>query len=132
MIEFLKDIEKNDGICSGDPMYSLDEIKSVYQEVVEIANDNWLALHPSHPFGDNDKDLKNCSLSFALFRFSCSDADGKNIRVTTIFRGDGPTSSLRELRHIWWGPDGDGYVFYLPLKTTIAALTYLMEYFDDK
>jgi len=118
MIGSLKDVFRDDDIACGDPLYLLDEIKAIYPEVIKI-DQCYIALNEKEHW-----------LDFALFQFSMSDGDGTNERVSLIFHGSGTTGSLREARHIYWGPNSEGYTFYLPGKTVIKALTYLQKYFD--
>jgi hypothetical protein len=57
--------------------------------------------------------------------------DDSGIILSLLFNGNGIGGNLREMRHTYWGPDGDGYTFYLPLAGTIALLEALKVYFDD-
>ncbi len=69
------------------------------------------------------------SVAFAAFEWVAEDDDGGY--ASLMFRGDGTGGNLRELRHTYWGPERDGYVFYMHLAKTIAALGVLKTYFDD-
>lgn len=55
---------------------------------------------------------------------------GGDTHVTALFGGNGPSGNLRELRHTYWGRDGDGYCFYLDVDNAVAALSALKEHFD--
>ncbi len=67
-------------------------------------------------------------IDFAGFEWVGEDDLGPEVRV--LFRGGGTGGSLRELRHTYWNPVNDGYVFYLPIDKTIALLGALREFFD--
>jgi hypothetical protein len=126
----LVDVLKDPDICCGDPLYSLDEIKAKAVKVIDFG-DSYLALDTALSFDDNDEqNLYDCSLDFCFFNKVSSNIDGSNVRVTVIFCGNGPTGTLRELRHIYWGAKQSGYTFYLPLDDTIKALNELKAYFD--
>lgn len=70
------------------------------------------------------------SVSFAAFAWHTEDDNC--VFGTLLFRGEGTGSALREMRHITWGQDDKhpGYLFYMPLNKTIAALELLKKYFD--
>lgn len=121
-IEKLKDVAKDDGISCGDPMYSLAEIKKAAREVHEMEG-CWLALDFE---GEDD-----FHVSFALFQFGYQHGNDPDTRVGLVFHGVGCWGSLREMRHIWWGPDSEGYTFYLPGPAVIKALQHLQKYFDQ-
>jgi hypothetical protein len=103
-----------------DVVYSAEEVREFAQELHDLGSGNWLAIS-----SDKDKFIYN----FAMFSFYSRDVDGAEEYWSRIFEGTGPSSSLREFRHTWWG-EGDGYVFYLPIDATIKALTILKKYFD--
>ncbi len=109
-----------DHIC-----YSLDEVKKKYREIIDIDSNHWLVFGSAY----GEPLLENCSVQFALFEFYMSNCDGSDTKVSVIFHGSGPSSSLRECRHIWWG-EKDGYTFYLPGEAVIKALKHLEKYFD--
>lgn len=100
----------------------LDYLKASYS-VREICEDGWLVLYREEDHQD--------WLHFAVMQFYHSDSDGSNIRLSCIFYGDGPTS-LRELRHTYWGNEGDGsgYIFYPNKKIICSAFEALTEFFD--
>lgn len=127
MISLLKDIQKDEGIHCGDPLYSLDEIKRVADEVREVTEDNVLALK-----FEKDNDGRLYGLTYALFSYAMR-IDIK-VRVALVFHGNGTTAPLYEMRHTWWGSsedqDSKGYTFYLPGKAVIKALEHLQNYFD--
>lgn len=126
MNTFLQQLKTDSNEC-GDTLYFLDEIKEKATKIVEINNNNWLVLY-TNKYYDDSKSLKDCWLQFALLQFSQSELNGDNTLVSCVFSGEGPTSSLREFRHTYWGKDG--YNFYLPIDATIKALTYLKEFYD--
>lgn len=126
--EKLTDIFQDNELCSGDALYSFDELKNVCDEVIELSDNAWLFLKKT-AFDPLDQDSKdNFNLSFLCCRCAFEDGEGKRVQV--IFQGDGPVASLREPRHIYWGPDGNGYTFYLPADAVIKALEHLKKYFD--
>lgn len=111
-------------------LYSLDEIKKTADEIIEVDSNHWLAFKNELSFHDEKpNDLQNCSLAFALFEVAQCEGDDINTLVNIVFCGDGPTGSLREPRHMWWG-DEEGYTFYLPAKAVIKTLQILEKYFD--
>ena len=134
-IDKLKDFTISPEECCGDPLYLLDEIKSISDKFIELDSNHWLAFKVSMPYNDlNPIDIKECWLDFAMFSFAQSNLDDRELRVNKIFQGSGPTSSLKELRHMNWGSRKDcegGYLFYLPIDATIKALTILKEYFEE-
>ncbi len=113
---FLVNVSTND---NEDKLYSLDELREI-TEVTDITQNCWLCVHKSD----------NLIVNFLLVQFAESEIDGVNTKVSVIFEGSGPSESLREARHIYWGPDGKGYTFYLPADAVIEALNKLKEYFD--
>ena len=115
----------DDSFSCGDPTYSLDELKAHAKELIEVTPGHWLALWTKD--GETPADGW---LEFALFSFAMSDIGGKNTQVCLVFEGSGPTGSLRECRHIHWGPDKEGYTFYLPGTAVIKSLEHLQKYFD--
>ncbi len=127
-IEHLKVIEVNH---LEEPSYSLDEITKISNELIKLDGSCWLALKVTTSFDDDKAEtLENCWMQFGLFRFVSAESDNSNTLVDVIFHGEGPTGSLRECRHIWWGQCGDGYTFYLPGQAVISALKELGKYYD--
>lgn len=114
--EHIEAVEKD---LNGDKLYLLDKLKEI-SEVTTVTNNCWLCIQ-------KPDDL---TIWFLLVQFVMSDIDGSNTKVSIIFEGSGPSGNLREPRHIWWGPDGNGYTFYLPAGAVIKALGRLKEYFD--
>lgn len=102
-----------------DSTYSLGKIKAQF-DVRELTRDGWLALH---------WDEERIWLKFAVLEFHTSDVNNENILVSCLFHGEGPTGSLRECRHTWWGEDG--YLFYPDGAIISAALKALSEHFDQ-
>ncbi len=69
-------------------------------------------------------------VDFAMFRFEVQEVDSDEM-YELVFDGAGIADALKEMRHTWFGSPGDeGYVYYLPLDSTIKALTILKEYFE--
>lgn len=54
------------------------------------------------------------------------------VRYMLVMHGDGPSASLREPRHTYFGGDADaaGYVFYVQPKVIDWAFDCLREWFD--
>ncbi len=69
-------------------------------------------------------------LKFAVLEFFSSAPDRSDEQVTCLFHGEGPSGSLRECRHTWWGENGDGYCFYPNGPLITAALKELSTFFD--
>ena len=113
----LKDVFSDPGIACGGKLYSLDELKTV-AAVEGVGRDCWLATRERDGW-----------LDFLLGQFSMSNTDGSETRFHVVFQGNG-SIDMREPRHIWWGPDGNGYTFYLPGKEVRLALELLDKYFD--
>lgn len=104
-----------------DCVYRLNELKAMPGvEVTEPAPEVYLAVH---------KDASGIIISFAAFEWSTEGDDG--VEMHLLFTGEGTGGNLREMRHVWWGRDGDGYLFYMPIDKTIAVLTELKKHFDD-
>lgn len=109
-----------------DTLFRLDEIKALPGvTVTEPLEEAYLAVVPPPDGG--------VTVHFAFFEWVTED-DGEDpavVYVKPVFVGEGTGGSLREMRHIWWGPDDSGYLFYMPLKKTMAALWALQAHFDD-
>jgi len=115
-----------------DKGYLLTEIKNRADKIYNLDDNNILCLRVELPFDDDKKDLKDASIQWGMFTFGQEEIGKPETAVwCKIFEGSGPTGSLKEFRHNWFGQDEDGYVFYLPIKATIKALEILNEYFDD-
>ena len=112
----LKDVIEEQG---RDKSYSMDELRRVC-EVTDVEGGCFLCVC-------RPDDLL---VSFLLCEFESSKVDGTETRCTIVFEGEAPSGNLREMRHIYWGPDGCGYTFYLPTKSVVLALTKLNEFFD--
>lgn len=103
-------------------VYRLDDLKSNFEVRKLCRDDGWLVL------SRNDEDEYGCWLKFAVLGFAESEGNGKNTKVSCVFYGEGPTGSLRECRHTYWGKDG--YIFYPNGPIICAAFTALAEFFD--
>lgn len=97
-------------------VYSLDKIPVAY-EIREITN-GWVVLNW------HDETW----LKFAVLEFNHSDGDGSNTVTTPVFHGEGPSGSLRECRHTYWGYDG--YIFYPNGQLITEAFKVLSEFYD--
>jgi hypothetical protein len=72
-------------------------------------------------------------VEFAVFGFHDGPATRNGEVVSPehhimIMHGSGPSGSLRECRHTWWGENG--YVHYLHFAAIEAALRELRRWFD--
>lgn len=100
------------------PIYFMGQIKEKY-EVTQLNKDGYLVLNWCP-----DKFW----LQFAVLTFYSSDLDGSNVWCELLFNGHGPSDSLRECRHTYWGENG--YVFYPNAPVIVAAFEALSEFFD--
>jgi len=66
---------------------------------------------------------------FALFEWSCSNADDTNRQFSMVFHGVGVGGGLRECRHTYWGEGG--YVHMMPLDVVAKAMAALRKWFDE-
>ena len=120
---FLDNIKKHKSIInSDDTVYKADEVMDIVDEWHKIGNENYTLVIKK----DGQTDIV---YHFALFRFNSSNMDGSNETWEKIFEGTGPSSSLREMRHIWWG-DEKGYVYYLNMDAVMEAFHILKKYYD--
>lgn len=119
-IEWLERYVSGIGNCE-DVEYSVDAIKKNF-ETVDLPLDAVLVLKWSHP---KDKFW----LDFAVLEFEHSDIDDTNVHAISLFYGNGPSDSLRELRHTYFGKEG--YLFYVKPIILVAAFKELSKYFDD-
>ncbi len=112
--------------------YSLNEVRSISDKLYPLDEyeSTFLALKISPiVYEDDEPDtIEDCWLLFAVFQFA-SQVEGEEKRVSVLFHGMGPTGTLGELRHIWWGKKG--YVFYQPIKATIKAFEILSTLYED-
>lgn len=99
---------------------------------VLLGNDAWLLVHED-----------GIHIAFAVFVFCMGPVTGPTdrsdikpdpVKHTMLFHGSGPSGSLRECRHIWWGeredPEMRGYTYYLNFATVEAAFRELRRWFD--
>jgi hypothetical protein len=106
-------------------VYPLDKAKARY-EVRDLCQNGWIVLK-----WDKEKSwLKFAVLQFCTAEHDPSDTRGySNIKAYCVFYGDGPSGSLRECRHTYWGEDG--YLFYPDGRIIAAAFKALSEFYDD-
>jgi hypothetical protein len=123
MEAFLKSIADDINLCGNDEdAFPLKLIREYADEVIDIDRNHWLILKHH----END-----VTLEFGLFEFSyAQNEEDDDERVSKVFLGSGTKGSLREMRHIWWGAEGDGYTFYLDGSAVIKTFEYLRKYFD--
>ncbi len=86
--------------------------------------DEWRELSSDFFAGINDEDGW---MSIAFFEEDWSDDE--NSYVNLLFTSEGPSGSLRELRHTNF--QNGGYVFMMSLSDMQLALGVLGEFFDD-
>lgn len=115
---------------SDDKGYFLKDLKKHATKIFELDSSCWLTLY------SNTSLLKDGWVYYSMFEQVEADTEvvagvlvEKDIKVEELFHGDGPTGSLKELRHTYFA--NEGYIFYLPMEATIKALTILQEYFND-
>lgn len=118
MIDWLKHQVRDDIGTDTKLVYSLNDIKALNLDVIELADAGILVIQ-------KEDDLH---VNFALLQEDCDDGEDRFFSV--VFHGRGPSGSLRECRHTYWGEDGNGYIFYPPFDLIIAALNELKKYFD--
>lgn len=112
----------------GDDVFSLKEIKQKSTKLVELKeNCCWLALTN-----------RDGIIDFGVFEFSLQRSDIDDVFVQMIFYGYGmgdfenPSNGLRELRHTYFAPARNGYIFYLSMETMRLAFDELSKYFDER
>ena len=74
-------------------------------------------------------------IDFGVMDWHSSAIDGAGTIYSCLWHGCGPSGSLRELRHSYFGsPSSEscmtGYIFYLNRKQMIDAMNVLLNYFD--
>ncbi len=92
-----------------EPLFDLAAVRANFT-VEDLPKSHWLVTH----FPDDTH------VNYALLGFVQSDMDGNDTLVHRVFEGVGTGGSLREMRHTYFGPDLQGYVFYLPIDAVIA------------
>jgi len=104
-------------------VYDLDAVRRVSDHLIDLPDGGALAVA-----------INGIHASFVVFSRAYQPTDTKGNVIATklspVFRGEGPSEGLRELRHSYWG--GDGYLFYPPAGIIIAAFRALEEWFDVK
>jgi hypothetical protein len=102
---------------NGDATHRADRVRATATVIRELPG-GWLAAL-----------VDGSEVSWVLFRFTSSDADGD--LWERLADGEGYAGELRELRHSAWGEtENRGYIFYPPLATIAAACEALREWFD--
>jgi hypothetical protein len=92
---------------------------------IDLGHDNWLFV----------KERDGLTLEFALFEYlsgpsTINGAEVGGLEHIMRFRGSGPSGSLRECRHIWWGERPDGYTHCLNFALVEAAFRELRRWYD--
>ena len=103
------------------------EIRAKSNEVISLEGDGLLAVR---------YDAEQFSVSFVVFSFvggpmtsGAEVVDGK--KWDRVFSGNGPSGTLRELRHTSWGePDAPGYLHCPSGKVISDAFRMLRRWFD--
>lgn len=86
---------------------------------VDLGNDNKMAVIVDDPV-----------VEFAVFEWLSGPTtpDGYPAEYKLLLRGSGPSGSLRECRHIWWGERG--YTYYLNFALAERVFKELRRWFD--
>lgn len=120
VIDWLDSVENRIN-ADDQPLYPLDLAKAKYDVRELIPDTGWLVIFHDTSGGS--------WLRFAVLRFAVSEVGGRDIQTAIVFHGEGPSGSLRECRHTYWGEDG--YLFYPDGPVIVAALKALSEFYDD-
>jgi hypothetical protein len=116
------DLLKPEKDHNDDPIYSGKHIRELATVVVNLEGQGLLAVLED-----------GIHISFAVFRWEQGSASGDppDEWYQRVFHGSGPSGSLRELRHTYWGEtDNSGYIFYAPGKLIADAFKQLERWFD--
>lgn len=106
------------------PVYAEPDIRRIATRVIDLPR-GLLAVR-----------IEGIHVEVVLFELSGGPMTRNGIEVdpatyNRVFHGSGPSGSLRELRHTYWGePDNSGYIFYPNGKLIAAAFEALKEWFD--
>lgn len=109
---------------NGDPTYAEPEIRAVATHLIELRPGLLAVIE------------EDIHVEVALFRWAGGPATKDGIEVEPayyerVFHGGGPSGSLRELRHTYWGePNNSGYIFYPNGALICAAFQHLKRWFD--
>lgn len=104
-----------------DMVYSLAEAKRNFT-VIPLLSSGYLVVHEE----------EELIVRFAVFYFSYSVCgQDESTMLNLIFHGEGPSGSLRECRHTYWGAEGEGYLFYPDGRVIAAAFKELSKYFNE-
>ncbi len=86
----------------------------------------WIDLGRDNRLGVIVDDL---IVEFAVFQWMMGkSSDGSPDEYIMLLRGSGPSGSLRECRHIWWGERG--YTYYLNFALVERVFKELRRWFD--
>jgi hypothetical protein len=116
----LDQFEKYPGGCQEEPCILKEDLDYWCTAVILLGHNDWLYISEDEDgFGEG-----------GMFTFIQSEVDNTKTLLQPIFTFSGAIPGLKELRHIWWAPmeqdsNFKGYTYYLPLRETAAALTYL-------
>lgn len=108
-----------------EPVYWEPEIRAVSTTVIDLPGDGMLAVI--------EEDI---TVQVVLFEFACGPTFKNGIEIEPrayqrIMHGSGPSGSLRELRHTFWGePENSGYIHYPSAELITAAFKALERWFD--
>jgi hypothetical protein len=123
----LKWLEGEPSLINDDTLYDIDKAKQKY-EVVPLDELGWLIINDSDPY---DKGVKYSGwMKFAVLTFATSNCDGSEAKGALICHGEGPSASLRECRHTYWGEASNGYLFYFQPKLITLAFKELERFYD--
>lgn len=110
---------------NGDPAYAVDDLRKHATTVINLEGGGLLAVLE-----------KDTHVSFIVTTFAegPSTQNGQVVGPELherVFHGSGPSGSLRELRHTYWGEQNNGgYIYYPSAKLITDAFRQLQRWFD--
>jgi hypothetical protein len=112
---------------SGEEVYDLYEIRRQAMRCIQLGDGELAGVLAVNIIVD-------LYVDFIVFRCHSGAAtkDGVEVdgpKMQIVFRGEGPSGSLRELRHTWWGDD-ESYLPSIRPDEIIPAFEALKEWFD--
>lgn len=110
----------------GEPVYWEPEVRAAATTIVDLPGGLLAVAEP----------LDGSWTHVAIFAYVGGPATQNGVEVEPrcyqrIMHGEGPSGSLRELRHTHWGdPHNAGYIFYPSANLICAAFSALERWFD--